>query len=819
MQTPKLNRRRLLQGVLTMSATAGFPLKSLAQAVNDASKDIEQITWSACTVNCGSRCPLRIVSKNGQVIRVETDNTGSSCSCAFGNDFPQVRACLRGRSVRQRIYSAERLKYPMKRVGERGEGKFERISWDQALDEIAGKLKGIISKYGNEAVFINHGSGNNGIAMNSRKCAQRFFNLIGGNLNFFSDYSAGQFQNAWPYLYGGYDKSGYTSAIRSQDTNVGSYMEQIANAKLYVGFGNNPAVTRASGGGQSYGFTCSLEKGKPRVIMIDPIYSDSMMGREDEWVPIKPGTDAALVEGMAYVMITENLVDQPFLDKYCVGYDEKTLPKSAPRNADYKSYILGKGPDGTPKTPQWAAKETGVPSETIIRLAREIATTKPLFVAQGWGPQRRGNGDSLCNAIAMLPILTGQLGLPGTNNGAREADQNGYAASLPVPPNPVKASVCLNVWHRAIYEADKLTAKNGLAKGCDALRQNIKFMWETQGNNVINQHTNSNLMSKLLKDPQLVECFVVVDTQMTPTAKFADYLLPDVAGQENTDFSGDSYSVGGHCYIIPMQKAVEPQYGQKRNWDIMREMAKRFGVEDKYTEGKTYDQWLLQCYEATRRNVPELPASFSEFMKGGIVKYKVKDDSGITMENFRKDPAKYPIKTPSGKIEIYSEKLADLAKNTELPEGQGQCIKPIPSYVVCQEMPGHGDPLEKKYPLECFGYHGQGHVHSSYANLPWINELQPDELLINPLDAEPRNIRSGDVVLVKNDRGTLQIKAKVTPRIIPGAVALPQGAWYKPNPKTGVDEGACMNTLTGGQVSPISKGSPMHTNLVEVVLA
>ena len=150
------------------------------------------------------------------------------------------------------------------------------------------------------------------------------------------------------------------------------------------------------------------------------------------------------------------------------------------------------------------------------------------------------------------------------------------------------------------------------------------------------------------------------------------------------------------------------------------------------------------------------------------------------MENFRKDPEKYPIKTPSGKIEIYSERLAKLAKEQELPKGQGQVILPIPAYIVCQEMRGHQDPLEKKYPLECYGYHGQGHVHSSYANLPWIQELQPDLLLINPVDAQPRGIKSGDRVLVKNDRGSLFIKAKVTPRIIPGVVALPQGSCISP---------------------------------------
>lgn len=267
-----------------------------------------------------------------------------------------------------------------------------------------------------------------------------------------------------------------------------------------------------------------------------------------------------------------------------------------------------------------------------------------------------------------------------------------------------------------------------------------------------------------------------------------------------------------------MHKAVEPRHGQMRNWDIMREMAKRFGVEDKYTEGKTYDQWLRQCYDNTRKKVPELP-SFEEFWKKGIVKYKVKEDTGITMQSFREDPAKHPLKTPSGKIEIYSEQLVKLAKDTDLPKAQGQEIRPIPTFIASHEMLGQGDKLERKYPLECYGFHGQGHVHSSYANLPWIQEVQPDLLWINPIDAQPRGIKNGAKVIVRNDRGAIEISAKVTPRIIPGLVALPQGCWYKPNPKTGIDEGACMNTLTSSLVSPISKGSPMHTNLVEVTLA
>ena len=815
-----VSRRRALKGAACTAALGAVPFSTLRTAVAKAMDDQETVTWSACTVNCGSRCPVRVVTKNKQIIRIETDNTGRPEACNFGNDQPQVRACLRGRSIKQRVYSKDRLLYPMKRVGERGEGKFERISWDQALDEIADKLKDVIKKYGNEAVFINHGSGNNGIAMNSRKCAQRFFNLIGGNLNFHSDYSAGQFQMAWPYLYGSFSATGYTSAALSQDTNVGSYMEQIANAKLYVAFGNNPAVTRASGGGQSYGLTCALGKGKPRVIMIDPIYTDSMLGNEDEWVPIRPGTDAALVEGMAYVMIKENLVDQAFLDKYCIGYDEKTLPKSAPKGSDYKSYILGKGADKTPKTPLWASRITNVPVETIERLAKEIATTKPCFISQGWGPQRRMNGETQSTSIAMLALLTGQVGLPGTNTGAREGDSYGIDTGLPTGKNPVKVSFPIFLWPKAVIDAKSMTSKNAAVRGADHLSHNIKFIWNTQGNTLINQHGGINQLRKILEDDKLVETIVVVDNQMTPSAKFADYVLPDTMNQEIDELEGDAYAVGDYNYLIACPKAADILWDQRPNFEIMREMAKRFGVEDKYTEGRTYKEWLRWGYEQTLQKAKGLAdadkfPSFDKFWAQGFIKYRMGNDDGIVLKAFREDPKKNPLPTPSGKIEIYSERLAEIAKNWELPKEKGQEIHPIPQFIATKEMLGQGDATEKKYPLELYGYHGAGRTHSTYHNVPWLRAAHPDQLMINPIDAKPRGIKSGDRVRVFNDRGVLEIEAFVTNRIIPHLVAMPQGAWYSPD-KDGVDKGSCINTLTMLDATPLAKGNPSHTNLVEV---
>lgn len=385
----EVSRRGLVKttaiGGLAMASSAlTLPFSRIAHAVDSAipTKSDEKVIWSACTVNCGSRCPLRMHVVDGEIKYVETDNTGDDNY----DGLHQVRACLRGRSMRRRVYNPDRLKYPMKRVGARGEGKFERISWEEAYDIIATNMQRLIKEYGNESIYLNYGTGTLGGTMTrswppGNTLVARLMNCCGGYLNHYGDYSSAQIAEGLNYTYGGWAD--------------GNSPSDIENSKLVVLFGNNPGETRMSGGGVTYYLEQARQKSNARMIIIDPRYTDTGAGREDEWIPIRPGTDAALVNGLAYVMITENLVDQAFLDKYCVGYDEKTLPASAPKNGHYKAYILGEGPDGVAKTPQWASQITGIPAEKIIQLAREIGSTKPAFISQGWGPQRqRRNRDS-----------------------------------------------------------------------------------------------------------------------------------------------------------------------------------------------------------------------------------------------------------------------------------------------------------------------------------------------------------------------------------------------------------------------------------------
>ena len=699
-----LSRRTLIKSsaIGSLAFAAGglslpFSLRATAAAVQQASQPEDKVVWGACSVNCGSRCALRLHVKDDEVYWVETDNTGHDI---YGDH--QVRACLRGRSIRRRINHPDRLNYPMKRVGKRGEGKFERISWDEALDTIASNLKRVVKDYGNESVYINYSSGivggNITRSSPSGSAVMRLMNCYGGSLNQYGTYSTAQIACAMPYTYG---------------TNDGNSTSDIENSKLVVMFGNNPAETRMSGGGITYYLEQARERSNARMIVIDPRYTDTAAGREDEWIPIRPGTDAALVAGIAWVLIDENLVDQSFLDKYCVGYDEKTLPEGAPANGHYKAYILGQGDDGVAKTPQWASSITGIPADRIIKLAREIGSAKPAYICQGWGPQRQANGELSARAIAMLPILTGNVGINGGNSGARESTYTITIERFPVLENPVKTAISCFTWTDAIDHGAEMTATRDGVRGKDKLDVPIKFFWNYAGNTIINQHSDINKTHEILQDDSKCEMIVVIENFMTASAKYADILLPDLMTVEQEDIIPNDYA-GNMGYLIFIQPATAPKFERKPIYWILSEVAKRLGndVYQKFTEGRSQEQWLQYLYAKMRAKDADLP-TYDELKKMGI--YKRKDPNGhfVAYQSFRKDPEANPLKTPSGKIEIYSTRLADIAAKWQLEKDE--TISPLPVYASTFE--GWDDPLRGTFPLQLFGFHFKARTHSSYGTL------------------------------------------------------------------------------------------------------
>ena len=517
--------------------------------------------------------------------------------------------------------------------------------------------------------------------------------------------------------------------------------------------------------------------------------------------------------GIAWVLINEDLVDQPFLDKYCVGYDEKTLPVGAPANGHYKAYILGEGDDGVAKTPQWASLITGIPADRIIKLAREIGMSKPAYICQGWGPQRQANGELSARAIAMLPILTGNVGINGGNSGARESTYTITIERLPVLENPVKTAISCFTWTDAIARGPEMTATRDGVRGKEKLDVPIKFLWNYAGNTIINQHSDINKTHEILQDESKCETIVVIDNFMTSSAKYADLLLPDLMTVEQEDIIPNDYA-GNMGYLIFIQPATSAKFERKPIYWILSEVAKRLGddVHQRFTEGRTQAQWLQHLYAKMVAKDPALPG-YDDLKQMGI--YKRKDPNGhfVAYRDFRRDPESHPLKTPSGKIEIYSSRLAEIAAHWQLEKDE--VISPLPVYASTFE--GWDDPLRSQYPLQLFGFHYKARTHSSYGNVDVLQAACRQEVWLNPLDAEKRGIKNGDMVRVFNQRGEVRLPAKVTPRIMPGVSAMGQGAWHDANMAGDrIDHGACMNTLTTHRPSPLAKGNPQHTNLVDI---
>ena len=358
-----------------------------------------------------------------------------------------------------------------------------------------------------------------------------------------------------------------------------------------------------------------------------------------------------------------------------------------------------------------------------------------------------------------------------------------------------------------------MTAKADGVQGRDKLIAPIKFIWNYAGNCLVNQHSDSNLSAKILRDESQCETIVVIDNFMTPSSKFADFLLPGTFNLEEHDFArwGKSSDMG---YVIFAQKAVEPFFESRSVYDICAGVAKRMGVEQAFTEGRTRDDWVRHIYAEGRKLLPDLPARLEDAWKMGAYKKKAPGLPNVPYKAFREDPEKHSLKTPSGKLEIFSKQLWDIAEEWELPEGSR--ITALPQYDPAWEGPS--DPLHKKYPLQLIGHHYKQRTHSTYGNVDMLKRVAPQELWINPVDAEERDIKHGDMVKIFNDRGTVVIPAKVTPRIMPGVLTLPQGAWFAPG-NNGVDTGGCVNVLTSQRPSPLAKGNPQHTNLVQVAKA
>ncbi|MBZ7057575.1 molybdopterin-dependent oxidoreductase [Klebsiella quasipneumoniae] len=399
------------------------------------------------------------------------------------------------------------------------------------------------------------------------------------------------------------------------------------------------------------------------------------------------------------------------------------------------------------------------------------------------------------------------------NSGARESTYTITIERLPVLENPVKTAISCFTWTDAIARGPEMTATRDGVRGKEKLDVPIKFLWNYAGNTLINQHSDINKTHEILLDESKCETIVVIDNFMTSSAKYADLLLPDLMTVEQEDIIPNDYA-GNMGYLIFIQPATSAKFERKPIYWILSEVAKRLGddVYQRFTEGRTQAQWLQHLYAKMVAKDPALPA-YDELKRMGIYKRKDPDGHFVAYRDFRRDPEAHPLKTPSGKIEIYSSRLAEIAARWQLEKDE--VISPLPVYASTFE--GWDDPLRSQYPLQLFGFHYKARTHSSYGNVDVLQAACRQEVWINPLDAAKRGIKNGDLVRVFNQRGEVRLPAKVTPRIMPGVSAMGQGAWHDANMAGDrVDHGACMNTLTTHRPSPLAKGNPQHTNLVDI---
>lgn len=726
---------------------------------------------SAGISNCGGKCKINITVAEGCALELSTDDSDNS---------PQIRACVRGRGYRRTYLSPTRLRYPMRRKGARGSGKFERITWEEAAKIIAEKTMEAGRKYGPESRFFLYATGVCGI-MRPASMLKRVVNMDGGYLNYYNSYSSACSTYVSDYIYG--------------DSAGGHSEADVLNAKLIVLWGHNPSET-IFGSLHNYYLAEAKAKGIP-IIVIDPRMSDTAVSLADEWIPVKPSTDGALCDAIAYTIIQMGRHDLDFLHRFCIGFDEETLPEGAPAGSSYLSYLTGAS-DGIPKTAKWAAPICGVPEKTILGLAKQLAETKPVSIIPGYGPQRHGNGEQETRGIAALACITGNVGIPGGGSGLpRYAPPRPYIA-FPSGPDVYPGYIPSFMWSDAIFRGTEFDFAHDGLKRVDKLNSNIKVIYNLAGNTLINQHSDINRTIDILKDTSKCELIVTSDLFMTASARYSDLVLPGASVFESNNITM------GWCsddYLLSNTRAVQPLFGTMPDYDWICMVADAMGYGEAFRAGhNTTEDWLIDLYNRFRaEKETELPP-YEVFRANGGYQYKNPPLRIAFREQIENGK---PFPTPSGKIELYSMRIHEL----------GDPVPPLPIYTPAPEGPD--DALREKYPLQLIGYHTKRRCHSIHDQNNWLEEIDPPALWIHPEDAALRSIPDGGLVEVFNDRGTVRLPVKITRRIMKGVVCMSQGGWFTPD-KQGVDTRGSINVLTAVKPTPLAKGNPQHTNLVEV---
>ncbi|MDR3588548.1 MAG: molybdopterin-dependent oxidoreductase, partial [Negativicutes bacterium] len=732
---------------------------------------------AACWHNCGGRCLNKVLVADGRVVRQKTDDTHPDSPL-----FPQQRGCPRGRSQRRQVLGEDRLGYPLVRKNwrpgggdkeRRGRDEWVRLSWDEALDIVAGELRRIKQQYGNRSILAwdyaslyytqkmtgGWGGGNE---------ITQVLSLFGGHTNAWGSTSWGTWLDTGREI-------GLGSANAINDRL------DLQNCQLVVMWGANPAWS--SPGSATYHYLQAKRAGS-RFIFIDPFFTDSAQVLADEWIPVRPGTDHALALALAHTLIVEDnpvtnpLIDWDFLNRCTIGFDASQLPGGADYRNNFRDYILGTF-DGHPKTPEWAASICGVEPERIRGLAREIATTARVALITSFAPARINNADSWPQAFMALGCMTGHIGQAGRMTGVsshRNAANSGPALvmagddGVEFAANPLAYSTINQneLWDAVL--TGRYTGGRGESKEID-----IRMIYHSC-HSYLNQKAG---VVKAIAAHRKVEFVVAQNYVLNPSAQYADIVLPVTTMWER----GSMLFNGNRETLLCTDQVIKP-YGEARDdiW-IAKELAGRLGIDDARLEPVPPAQaWFNQLagarviradgagYEPlltiSGADIAAMGAdgepqtgriTLQELREKGI--YQVPRAAGdkfsyIHLKEFREDPIAHPLTTPSGRLEIHCQAVADLVSKCGWTQ-----IDPIPTYQAPCE--GYEDTFsdwaEKakgEYPLQLYSIHVLARAHSCMDNVAWLREAFAHDLLMNPDDAESRGIANGESVLVRSRHGT-----------------------------------------------------------------
>ncbi|MBM3489044.1 MAG: molybdopterin guanine dinucleotide-containing S/N-oxide reductase [Alphaproteobacteria bacterium] len=703
------------------------------------------------------------------------------------------------------VYAENRVRRPAIRKGwledgpggrreRRGAEAFVPVSWDQALDLVAGELTRVRREHGNRAIFAgSYGWASAGKLHHPRTVQARFLNTIGGFVGQVHTYSMATAQALLPFILG---------SAQAAVGPVTGWDSIAQHCDLLVAFGGlplrNDQVT-TGGSGEHLGelWLRRALAGGMWVVNISPCRDDMPDFAQAEHLAPRPHSDSALMLGLAHTLAVEGRHDRAFLDRYCVGY---------PR---FEAYLLGTS-DGQPKDADWAAALCGIEAERIRALARRMAAGRTMLTAT-LALQRAEHGEQPFWMLITLAAMLGQIGLPGGGFGFGYSCVGGTghprtelrAPQLPTGANPVGDDIPVARIADMLLQPGEAYEFEGRQRAYPDIRL---VYW--CGGNPFHHHQDLN---RLLRAWQRPETVIVHEPWWTATARHADIVLPATTTLERNDIGAGARD----RFWLAMQQAIAPQGEARSDFDIFAGLARRLGTAETFTEGRSEMGWLRHLYDVARQQAAErrivLP-DFDGFWAAGHVEIAPPEQPYVQFGEFRADPVRHPLKTPSGRIEIFCETIARLG------------------YADC---PGHprwlppsewlGAPAARRYPLHLLSSQPAARLHGQldHTGISRAAKLRGRErILLSPQDAVARGIGEGDIVRVFNARGALLAAASVTDAMRPGVVQLPTGAWYdpaEPGQVGSLDKHGNPNMLTLDRgTSRLTQGPSAQTALVEV---